>query len=177
MFKFIGLLQPFTVLSPVTNLVAEPLDNSVHITWSEPATVPLSYNIYRNDTLLANTPSWQYHDYPVANGPQNYCVTAVYDLGESLKTCTTVWLTVGVPNTDEAAYRVYPNPANEIINVVAPVKFDEVRLINTIGKVVYRNSNKATNLKILTQGFDPGMYILQIYTGTQVISKKISITR
>lgn len=177
MFKFIGLLQPFTVLSPVTNLVAEPLDNSVHITWSEPATVPLSYNIYRNDTLLANTPSWQYHDYPVANGPQNYCVTAVYDLGESLKTCTTVWLTVGVPNTDEAAYRVYPNPANEIINVVAPVKFDEVRLINTIGKVVYRNSNKATNLKILTQGFDPGMYILQINTGTQVISKKISITR
>ncbi len=177
MFKFIGILQPFTVLSPVTNLVAEPLDNSVHITWTEPATVPLSYNIYRNDTLIANTPSWQYHDYPVANGPQNYCVTAVYDLGESLKTCTTVWLTVGVPNTDEAAYRVYPNPANEIINVVAPVKFDEVRLINTIGKVVYRNSNKGTNLKILTEGFDPGMYILQIYTGTQVVSKKISITR
>ena len=177
MFKFIGILQPFTVLSPVTNLVAEPIGNSVGLTWSEPATLPLSYNIYRNDTLLGNSTTAFYTDSPVANGQQNYCVTAVYDLGESLETCTMAWITVGVPNTDEAAYRVYPNPANEIINVVAPVKFNEVRLVNTIGKVVYRNSNKGTNLKILTQGFEPGMYILQIYTGTQVISKKISITR
>jgi hypothetical protein len=176
-FKFIGLLQPGSVLNPVTNLVAQPLDNSVHLTWTEPATIPLSYNIYRNDSLLANTPSLQYHDAPVANGPQNYCVTAVYDLGESFKTCTTVWLTVGVPNTDEAAYRVYPNPASEIINVVTPVKFTEVRLVNNVGQVVYRNNYKGTNLQILTEGFDPGMYILQIYTGTQVISKKVSITR
>jgi len=177
MFKYIGLMQPFTVLSPVTNLVAQPIDNTVGLTWSNPATLPLSYNIYRNDTLIGNSSTAFYTDSPVANGQQNYCVTALYDLGESLKTCTTAWITVGVPNSDEAAYRVYPNPANEIINVVAPVKFDEIRIINTIGKLVYRNSNKGTNLKILTQGFDPGMYILQIYSGTQVISKKISITR
>jgi hypothetical protein len=176
-FKFIGLLQPGSVLYPVTNLVAQPLDNSVHLTWTEPATAPLTYNIYRNDTLLANTPSLQYHDAPVANGQQNYCVTAVYDLGESQKTCTTAWITVGVPNTDEAAYRVYPNPANEVINVVAPVKFNEVRLVNNVGQIVYRNNYKGTNLKILTEGIDPGMYIMQIYTGTQVISKKVSITR
>jgi len=176
-FKFIGLLEPGSVLNPVTDLLAQPFDNSVHLTWTEPATLPLNYNVYRNDTLLANTPSLLYHDYPVANGPQNYCVTAVYDLGESPKTCTTAWLTVGVPNTDEASYRVYPNPANEIINVVAPVKFNEVRLINNVGQVVYRNNYQGTNLRILTEGFDPGMYFLQIYTGTQVISKKISITR
>jgi len=176
-FKFIGILEPGTTLNPVTNLVAQPIDNSVHLTWNEPATAPLSYNIYRNDTLLANTPSLLYNDFPVANGPQNYCVTAVYDLGESAKTCTTVWLTVGIPNTDEAAYRVYPNPANEIINIVAPVKFNQVRLVNNIGKIVYLNNYNGTNLRILTEGFDPGMYILQINTGTQVISKKVSITR
>ncbi len=176
-FKFVGLLEPGSVLNPVSNLIAQPLDNSVHLTWDEPVTVPLSYNVYRNDTLLVNTPSLVYHDAPVANGQQYYCVTAVYDLGESPRTCTTAWITVGVPNTDEAAYRVYPNPANEIINVVAPVKFTEVRMINARGQVVYRNSNKSTNLHILTQAFDPGMYILQIYTGTQVISKKISINR
>lgn len=176
-YKFIGLLEPGAVLNPVTNLVAQPFDNSVHLTWTEPATTPLSYNVYRNDTLLSNTPSLQYHDFPVANGQQNYCVTAVYDLGESLKTCTTAWITVGVPNTDEAAYKVYPNPANEIINVIAPLKFKEVRIVNTQGKVVYLNANEGTNLRILTAGIDPGMYILQILTGTQVISKKVSITR
>lgn len=177
MFKFIGLLQPGSILNPVTNLIAQPIDNSVHLTWTMPATPPLSYNIYRNDTLLTNTTSLLYNDSPVSNGPQNYCVTAVYALGESPRTCTTVWLTVGIPNTDEAAYRVYPNPATELINVVAPVKFTEVRIINNVGQVVYRNNNKGTNLRILTEGFDPGMYILQIYTGTQLISKKISINR
>jgi hypothetical protein len=177
MFEFIGLLEPGSLLSPVTNLIAQPLDNSVNLTWTEPMTAPLSYNIYRNDTLITNSVSLQYNDSPVANGQQYYCVTAVYDLGESPRTCTTAWITVGVPNTDEAAYRVYPNPANEVINVVAPVKFNEVRMISTVGKVVYRNNNKGTNLHILTEGFDPGMYILQIYTGTQVISKKVSINR
>jgi hypothetical protein len=177
MFKFIGLLDPNSVLSPVTNLVAQPIDNNVSLTWTAPATLPLSYNIYRNDTLLTNTTSLAYNDSPVANGPQNYCVTAVYDLGESAKTCTTVWLTVGIPNTDEAAYKVYPNPATEIINVVAPVKFSEVRIINNVGQVVYRNTNAGTNLRILTAGFTPGMYIMQIYTGKQLISKKISINR
>lgn len=176
-FKFIGLLEPGAVLNPVTNLIAQPIDNSVHLTWTEPGTLPLSYNVYRNDTLISNTPSLQYHDSPVANGEQNYCVTAVYDLGESPKTCTTAWITVGVPNTDEAAYKVYPNPAYEIINVVTPVKYNEVRLVNSSGQVVYRNATKGTNLHILTQGFEPGMYFVQIYTGNDVISKKVSINR
>jgi len=177
MNKYVGVLAPGAILNPVTNLIAQPLDNSVHLTWNEPATAPLSYNVYRNDTLLTNTPSLLYHDYPVANGQQNYCVSAVYDLGESPKVCTTAWITVGVPNTDEAAFRVYPNPSTEIINVVAPVKFSEVRIINSLGQVVYSNSYKGTNLQILTAGFDPGMYMLQIYTGSQVITKKISINK
>ena len=175
MNKYVGVLVPGSVLSPVSNLIAQPFDNSVHLTWTEPVTIPLSYNIYRNDTLLTNTPSTQYHDAPVANGQQNYCVTAVYDLGESPKVCTIAWITVGVPNTDEASYKVYPNPATEVINVVAPVKFNEVRLINSQGQIVYRNINKDTNLHILTEGFEPGMYILQIYTGMQIISKKVSV--
>jgi hypothetical protein len=177
MNKYVGTLAPGSFLSPVTNLVAQPLDNSVHLTWNEPVTPPLSYNIYRNDTLISNTPSLQYHDYPVSNGQQVYCVSAVYDLGESPRTCTVAWLTVGVPNTDDAAFKVYPNPATEVINIVTPVQFSEVRMINTMGQLVYRNTSGGTNLHILTEGFEPGMYILQISTGTQVISKKVSVNR
>ncbi len=177
MNKYVGVLAPGAVLNPVTNVLAEPYDNSVHLTWTEPITVPLSYNIYRNDTLISNSLYLQYHDYPVANGQQNYCVTAVYAQGESVKSCTTAWITVGVPNTDEAAYKVYPNPATEVINVVSPLKFSEVRLINNLGQIVYLNNNGGTNLHILTAGIDPGMYILQIYSGNRVISKKVSINR
>ncbi len=177
MNKYVGLLEPSVILNPVTNVIAQPFNNSVQLTWTEPLTLPLSYNIYRNDTLINSSTIPQYNDFPVANGQQTYCVTAVYDMGESPKSCTVAWISVGVPNTDEAAYRVYPNPANEIINVVTPVKFNEVRLINNLGQIVYLTADKSTNLHILTDQFYPGMYILQIYTGSQVISKKVSIKR
>ena len=81
------------------------------------------------------------------------------------------------PNTDDAGYHVYPNPANEIINILTPVKFSQVRLINSQGKVVYNYNTQGTNLHILTQGFEPGMYILQIYTGLQVSTQKVLIVR
>lgn len=177
MFKYIGFLDPSTVLNAVSNLTAQPTNNTVQLTWTIPATTPISYNIYRNDTLIGNTTSIIYNDSPVAVGSQEYCVTAVYALGQSSKSCTTAFITLNIPSTDEAAYRIYPNPSRAMINVITPVRFNEVRLVNSIGKVVYRNSNKGTNLHILTEGFEPGMYIIQIYTGTQVISKKVSIIR
>ena len=173
-YKYAGLLE---VLSPITNLTAQPGDKNVQLLWTQPVTTPLSYNIYCNNVLLTNTTSLEYLDVPLVGGSLNYCVTAVYALGESTEACTTVEIVLGLPNTDQAAYRIYPNPSSDIINVIAPAKFSEVRMINSLGKVVYRNSNKVTNLRILAKGFEPGMYILQIYTGTQVISKKVTITR
>jgi hypothetical protein len=174
MFKYSGVLE---VLNSVSNLTATPGTNSVQLSWTEPATTPLSYNIYCNDILLTNTSSLQYTDLPLVGGTLNYCVAAVYALGESEKTCATAEVVLGLANTEQAAYRIYPNPSSDIINVVAPAKFNEVRLVNSLGKVVYKNNTKGSNLCILTAGIQPGVYVLQIYTGTQVISKKVSITR
>jgi len=175
MHKYVGLLVP--MLNPVSNLEATTVLRTVTLTWTAPTTPPLSYNIYRNNVLITNTTNLTYSDLNVANGQQEYCVAAVYSAGESSKACVLAWITVGVKPTDEAAYRVYPNPATSIINVVSPLKFNEVRIVNSMGQVVYRNNNEGTNLRILTEGLDGGMYILQIYTGNQVISKKISITK
>lgn len=174
MYKYSGLLE---VLNPVANLTASPDNNSVQLSWTEPGNVPLSYNIYRDDVLIANTTSLQYLDLPQVGGTVNYCVTSVYALGESEKTCATAEVILGLTHTDQAAYRIYPNPSSELINIETPVKFSEVRMINSLGKVVYKNTAKGSNLRILTAGFEPGVYILQIYTGTQVISKKVSVIR
>jgi len=176
-YKYMGILEPNTVLNPISNLTATPGINSVQLSWTEPVTVPLSYNIYCNDVLLTNTTSLQYTDLPLVGGTLNYCVAAVYALGESAQTCATAEVVLGLANTDQAAFRIYPNPSSDIINVVAPAKFNEVRLVNSLGKVVYKNNTKGSNLRILTAGIQPGVYVLQIYTGTQVISKKVSITR
>lgn len=176
-YKFTGTLDPSNVLNPAVSLIAEPNANKVKLSWTEPETVPISYNIYRNDTLLSNTTSLQFTDEPVSAGTQNYCVTAVYTLGQSTKNCTSTFVTLNIPTSDEASFRVYPNPASDVINLITPVKYEEVRIINNLGKVVYQNSTNGTNLRILTEGLAPGMYILQIYAGLQPISKKIMIIR
>ena len=163
--------------NPVSELNVQAVEQTVQLSWAKPDVSPLSYNIYRNDTLIKNTTELQYTDSPVAKGQQLYCVTAVYTGGESQRICISTWIALGISETDEVAYHVYPNPASDIINIVTPVKFTEVRMINSQGKLVYRNNTKSTNLHILTEGFEPGMYILQIYAGIQPISKKIMIIR
>ena len=163
--------------NPVTKLTAQAIELTALVKWSAPVIVPLSYNIYRNDTLIQNTTDLQYLDPSVSKGQQEYCITAVYEQGESTRNCAYTTIALGISNTEQIGFHVYPNPAKEIINILTPFKFSEVRLINCQGKVVYDNKTQGTNLHILTQGFEPGMYVLQIYSGLQVTSKKILVVR
>jgi hypothetical protein len=175
--KYIGVLEPASVRNPVSELTAQPVELSALLTWVAPVIAPIRYDIYRNDTLIGNSTTLEYTDGPVAKGQQMYCVTAVYEQGESTRNCASTWIALGIPVNDEVDYHVYPNPANEIINIVTPVKFSEVRMVNSQGKIVYDNKTKGTNLHILTQGFEPGMYIIQIFTGLQASSTKVLIIR
>ena len=179
MYKYVGVLEPGVILSTITGLAAQVTENSVNLSWSAPAGFKalLGYNVYRNDTLITSSPvsTLFFNDSPVANGKQTYCVTAVYDNGESEPVCVDAWITVGVPNTDPAAFRVYPNPATELINVISPVQFDQVRIVTLLGHEVYNNSTPGNNLRILTEGLEAGMYLMQITVGDNVITKKISI--
>jgi hypothetical protein len=161
----------------VSELTVQAVDHTVTATWVQPVISPLSYNIYRNDTLLTNTTALQYIDSPVATGRQLYCVAAVYAQGESQRECATASVALGISDTEAASYAVYPNPANDIINIVTPVKFNEIRLVNFLGQIVYTRKVKGNNLQIHTSDFGTGMYILQIFTGAKVISKKVSISR
>ena len=176
-YKYIGSLVPAAVRNPVSKLTAEAIELTALVKWSAPVLVPLSYNIYRNDTLIHNTTDLQYLDPSVSKGQQEYCITAVYEQGESTRNCAYTTIALGISNTEQIGFHVYPNPAKEIINILTPFKISEVRLINCQGKVVYDNKTQGTNLHILTQGFEPGMYVLQIYSGLQVTSKKILVVR
>ncbi|MBK7214208.1 MAG: C10 family peptidase [Bacteroidales bacterium] len=178
-FKYVSVLEPGQVLNTVTGLAAQVSDNSVHLSWNTPAPggTLVGFNVYRNDTLLLTSPIAElfYHDYPVANGKQTYCVTAVYDNGESAQVCVDAWVTVGVPNTDPAAFKVYPNPTTDVINIITPVQFTQVRMTTLLGQEVYNYSTPGNNLRILTDGFEPGIYVLQIYADNKLITRKISI--
>jgi PKD repeat protein len=66
---------------------------------------------------------------------------------------------------------VYPNPANEIINIVSSNEIKSVSIINNVGQTFYRGNETQININNL----ESGVYIIMIDNGNEVISKKILI--
>ncbi len=71
---------------PANNLSAQVTADVVNLTWDLPANSPralLSYNIYRDGEIIANSEDLNYSDQALANATYSYFVTAVYTSGES----------------------------------------------------------------------------------------------
>jgi len=176
-FKFLGVFPPKSPLAPVSNLLATVTDRHIDLKWTVPANNDdIGYNIYRNDTLINSMPLVNpiYTDNPVAIGKQTYCVEAIYHSGKSEVVCVDAWIVTGI-SENELTFKVYPNPATEMITIETPENFNRVSITNILGQEVYRYSAQGNILKILTDGFDAGIYILQINIGNKTDIRKISL--
>ncbi|MCG8573638.1 MAG: T9SS type A sorting domain-containing protein [Flavobacteriales bacterium] len=72
---------------------------------------------------------------------------------------------------DEIELTVYPNPANDQINITSDQPITEVQFVNTIGETVLTVESEFTNIDI--SELPVGMYVLQITTEVGIISRKI----
>lgn len=82
-------------------------------------------------------------------------------------------VTVGVTENGENEYiAVYPNPASTFIRIQSNGEINNVRLVNTIGQVVYNNS---TNTEIDISNFEKGIYFIQVDTKNGTTTQKILI--
>lgn len=180
MFRFTGEVGVSgSTLAAIQNLSALIYSRDVYLSWSAPAGSGnlLNYNIYRNDTLIGTSPAslLEYADLGVANGQQTYCVTAVYDLGESEPVCAVAWITVGTNEAAASALKVYPNPATGFVMVESAENISRIRILNMVGNEVYHYSGDVNSQKILTSGMNPGMYIMQVTSGNKTITRKLTI--
>ena len=68
---------------------------------------------------------------------------------------------------------IFPNPANNKININADIPFQSVEIYNIEGKQVLSSKNsKSIDVSLLTNG----IYIIAIHTNTSVIRKKLLIS-
>ena len=81
------------VLEPVTNLTANVVSTTVYLSWIAPGgksgskAIPTGYDITFNGAPLATVTTTSYIHTNVAIGTHEYCVVAVYSLGESDEEC------------------------------------------------------------------------------------------
>ena len=74
-----------------------------------------------------------------------------------------------------AKVQVFPNPANDRLNVRSDVTFSDVRLVNLAGQVVYRAATDATEHSFSVRDIAPGLYIMQLQTANGAVSTKVVI--
>lgn len=70
---------------------------------------------------------------------------------------------------------IYPNPANDVVNVVSNKEFTQLKVLNLLGQVIFNKEVKAKEYTINTSHFNPGLYIVQLQTPDGIINRKISI--
>lgn len=99
---------------------------------------------------------------------QNTCGTDTYNGTVSVNICT------GVEELNKDVFSIFPNPTNNIINVVGLENATELTLLDVTGKIVYTNNNLTTNtLSIDLSNASNGLYFMQVKTDEGVDSYKV----
>ncbi|HAP57994.1 MAG TPA: hypothetical protein DCR93_00240, partial [Cytophagales bacterium] len=82
----------------------------------------------------------------------------------------------GVSSTDllgVVAFEVYPNPASDRLFIMGGEQAQAIRLLDIMGREVMMVPPHATEIKV--SHLQPGIYLLQVTQGSQVLTQRISI--
>jgi len=140
----------------------------------------IGYNLYKDDVKISGPfPETYEYDYPEIPGIYEYYVTALYDDGESdpSNKVTVYWLTTSIDDKNSLSIHLFPNPATSKLNVQIPQPVKQIKIINTLGRVVYwdKKTNLQNNISIDVSDFANGTYIVLMYYEDKTISEQFII--
>ena len=84
---------------------------------------------------------------------------------------------VGINEVEENLVSVYPNPANNYINVNATSNIENVEVYTISGQKVGNFTANSTTTTISTANLTSGLYLMKIHTENGVINQKFSVVR
>lgn len=82
-----------------------------------------------------------------------------------------------IEEAKETEFKMYPNPANDVLNIEADAKITKIRVFNVVGQEVINLDNNSNNYNLNTTNLESGMYIVQIETENSTLTQKINIER
>ena len=109
--------------------------------------------------------------------PTDFIMEAIYDsyvsdvYPDEDGKYSVVNITKGSSPEAEGLIRIFPNPASDFINIVSSVEIQNVSIFNFIGQSVYYGNE----IKISTNNFESGVYIVKIETVNGIETQKITI--
>jgi hypothetical protein len=84
-------------------------------------------------------------------------------------------VTTGIGYHNQEQLAVYPNPAKDFINISSVGFIKHVKIINNVGQLVFDQPVNESELKINTENFGQGVYLVEIITDQGIVSEKLII--
>jgi hypothetical protein len=82
---------------------------------------------------------------------------------------------VGIAETGESYFSMYPNPATEKVSIEAQSTIKHIRIYNISGQKVYERAMEQTSADISIDFLNPGMYLIRLDTEAGTLTKKLSV--
>ena len=115
---------------------------------------------------------------PSMNGNYQIGIHAVSDADKFALLLTNFNIAPGVNvNEYENATRIYPNPANNVLNINANSNINRVEVYNMMGQMVGSYNVNDMNTQINTTSFANGIYTVKINTENGTLTKKFTVAR
>jgi hypothetical protein len=73
--------------------------------------------------------------------------------------------------------KIFPNPANSLVNIQAGEMIREIYVYDLLGQVVYSASVQQNNYQINVSGLNNGMYLIQVLTSKGITTGRLQIGR
>ncbi len=144
------------------------------------ATVSMTVNITNNDTIAVLADGSFFGNAMVGGAAYLqvsgtfgwYTVTGTVPMVDLILQGTTTG--INEPNVT-GDFSIYPNPANEAMNIVSPNNIISVKVMNALGQVVSNEFANTRSLTINTSAFLSGIYFVQVQTEDGLFTRKITI--
>ncbi|MBI9037669.1 MAG: T9SS type A sorting domain-containing protein [Bacteroidales bacterium] len=78
-------------------------------------------------------------------------------------------------NEEKEIVTIYPNPANEILNIESNEKIIDLKIYNGFGQIVFSSSPQNNKFNINTSEFTSGVYFVKIKTNSENIVREIAV--
>ena len=132
--------------------------------------------------FLSDDGSFEYIPDTDFSGEDFFTYRAFDNGGHSIKTKVTINVATVTSIDDfeeeELAVSIYPNPASQFLRIDLPNNNNQrtqIRMINLKGSIIYQKQISNSQHIIDVQSFPKGVYLLNIQTSKNLISKKIII--
>ncbi len=167
----------------ITNLTVRVESYGIVLSW-EAAENAVSYDIYCNGNRISTASATSYIDLQGHEGDTYYIITNCANGGTSDASETATAIVTNISRV-ETSIDIFPNPANDILNITSSETISEIEIVNTLGQVVYRVEVNSDNAVCDVNELASGVYVVKIHTlqhtepveaslskGTAIVQKK-----